>query len=208
MSWDNTSIEKLQNAVETFDRPGVDRICAGLVVHLRNNESPPSKEEASRVLKLLRRKRYLQHLQHMADAFVHNGVDRGPLSASGMHRRSWTRKCSPQGSLLAGPRTRCGGWAAASTRLAPTPSSSTRRFVSLKSAPPGVAPCPTARVLPPLKSEPPPRAFIVGHPSGRMLPMFSIQDDLMLDYDDTWVHYRAPTEPGSSGSPVSTENGS
>ena len=75
-------------------------------------------------------------------------------------------------------------------------------IVSLKSAPPGVSPCPTARELPPLDSSPPPRAFIVGHPSGRMLPMFSIQDNLMLDYDGTRVHYRAPTEPGSSGSPV------
>jgi V8-like Glu-specific endopeptidase len=75
-------------------------------------------------------------------------------------------------------------------------------IVRLKSAPAGVSPCPTARELPPLESSPPPRAFIVGHPSGRMLPMFSIQDNLMLDYDGTWVHYRAPTEPGSSGSPV------
>jgi V8-like Glu-specific endopeptidase len=75
-------------------------------------------------------------------------------------------------------------------------------IVSLKSAPPGVSPCPTARELPPLDSSPPPRAFIVGHPSGRMLPMFSIQDNLMLDHDGTRVHYRAPTEPGSSGSPV------
>jgi hypothetical protein len=75
-------------------------------------------------------------------------------------------------------------------------------IVSLKSAPPGVSPCPTARELPPLHSSPPPRAFIVGHPSGRMLPVFSIQDNLMLDYDGTRVHYRAPTEPGSSGSPV------
>ena len=75
-------------------------------------------------------------------------------------------------------------------------------IVSLKSAPAGVAPCPTAPGLPPMDSEPPPRAFIVGHPSGRIQPMFSIQDNLMLDHDDTWVHYRAPTEPGSSGSPV------
>jgi V8-like Glu-specific endopeptidase len=75
-------------------------------------------------------------------------------------------------------------------------------IVSLKSAPAGVAPCPTAPGLPPMDSAPPPRAFIVGHPSGRIQPMFSIQDNLMLDHDDTWVHYRAPTEPGSSGSPV------
>lgn len=32
--------------------------------------------------------------------------------------------------------------------------------------------------------------------------MFSIQDNLMLDFDEVNVHYRAPTEPGSSGSPV------
>ena len=75
-------------------------------------------------------------------------------------------------------------------------------IVSLKSTPPGVAPCPTASGLPPINSKPPPRAFIVGHPSGRIQPMFSIQDNLMLDHNDTWVHYRAPTEPGSSGSPV------
>jgi V8-like Glu-specific endopeptidase len=74
--------------------------------------------------------------------------------------------------------------------------------VSLQSEPAGVTPCPTAGALPPLDSSPPPRAFIVGHPSGRVLPMFSIQDNLMLDYDGTRVHYRAPTEPGSSGSPV------
>ena len=75
-------------------------------------------------------------------------------------------------------------------------------IVSLESAPPGVTPCPTARELPPLHSSPSPRMFIVGHASGRSQPMFSMQDNLMLDYDDTRVHYRAPTEQGSSGSPI------
>jgi hypothetical protein len=75
-------------------------------------------------------------------------------------------------------------------------------IVSLETTPPGVTPCSTARRLPPLGMSPPPRAFIVGHPSGEVQPMFSIQDNLMLDYDATRVHYRAPTEPGSSGSPV------
>jgi V8-like Glu-specific endopeptidase len=75
-------------------------------------------------------------------------------------------------------------------------------ILSLKSVPAGVTPCPTARQLPPLDTVPPPRAYIVGHPAGRIQPMFSIQDNLMLDYDTARVHYRAPTEPGSSGSPV------
>jgi hypothetical protein len=31
---------------------------------------------------------------------------------------------------------------------------------------------------------------------------FSLQDNLLLDWDQRRVHYRTPTEPGSSGSPV------
>lgn len=45
------------------------------------------------------------------------------------------------------------------------------------------------------------RALIIGHPGGRDL-RFSIGDNVILDSDDRVVHYRAPTEPGSSGSPV------
>jgi hypothetical protein len=75
-------------------------------------------------------------------------------------------------------------------------------ILRLQTIPPGVRACPIAGRLPPLDASPPPRAYIVGHPSGRIWPMFSIQDNLMLDYDDIRVHYRAPTEPGSSGSPV------
>jgi V8-like Glu-specific endopeptidase len=72
----------------------------------------------------------------------------------------------------------------------------------LQTIPRNVTPCPVASKPPPLDSTPPPRAFIVGHPRGGLQPMFSIQDNLMLDYDEVKVHYRAPTEPGSSGSPV------
>jgi V8-like Glu-specific endopeptidase len=490
VSWNDTSIEKLQTAVETFDRPAVDRICTELVVQLRNSESPPSEGEARRVLRLLRRKRYFQHLQRVADAFVHNGLDRpfvrlgyaqalldqemltaglsilGSLiettddaedlaearglvgrankqlyvltgTSAGQRRRAYLQEAidayhevyqdEPEARLWHGINTvallkraasdgvdvpafpdpaetsgliareilnvigampKPETWDRATAleacvalgrtedalrwldRYVDAPGTDafelgstlrqlievwrlrgdqepgagllpllrakllereggeitvrpsdlgrgaldemtedrrlekvfgTERFqslgwfkdalercravariedqyeegigtgflvegtalhasfppivlmtnahvipdaisqedafitfralgdasdpkdrrhqvqdvlwtspreeldatiVSLKSAPPGVAPCPTARVLPPLKSEPPPRAFIVGHPSGRVLPMFSVQDNLMLDYDDTRVHYRAPTEPGSSGSPV------
>ena len=31
---------------------------------------------------------------------------------------------------------------------------------------------------------------------------FSLQDNLLLDWDERKLHYRTPTEPGSSGSPV------
>jgi hypothetical protein len=45
------------------------------------------------------------------------------------------------------------------------------------------------------------RVYIIGHPGGGSLS-YSIQDNLLLDYDESRLHYRTPTEGGSSGSPV------
>lgn len=45
------------------------------------------------------------------------------------------------------------------------------------------------------------RVYIIGHPGGGVLS-FSMQDNLLLDHDGRLLHYRAPTEGGSSGSPV------
>lgn len=56
------------------------------------------------------------------------------------------------------------------------------------------------------------RVYVIGHPMGREVS-FSFEDNLVLDYErpPTWVagsgrpcriHYRAPTEKGSSGSPI------
>ena len=44
---------------------------------------------------------------------------------------------------------------------------------------------------------------VLGHPGGGTLS-FSIADNELLDYEDTGfkLHYRTPTEGGSSGSPV------
>lgn len=58
---------------------------------------------------------------------------------------------------------------------------------------------PLAPSLPRMDSQP--RAYIVGHPQGGGLS-FSLQDNLLLDWDEHKVHYRTPSEPGSSGSPV------
>lgn len=63
----------------------------------------------------------------------------------------------------------------------------------------GVDPYPIASRLPPLGG--PGRVYVVGHPLGGGLS-FSLQDNLLLDWDERRVHYRTPTEPGSSGSPV------
>src|SRR5690606_23968392 len=50
-------------------------------------------------------------------------------------------------------------------------------------------------------SQPPARVYIIGHPAGRDLEL-SLHDNVMLGCDGQRLHYRAPTEGGSSGSPV------
>ena len=75
-------------------------------------------------------------------------------------------------------------------------------ILELDDIPRSVVPIPLAPRMPDLAADEPPRAYLIGHPSGATQPQFTIQDNLVLDYDDLRVHYRSPTEPGSSGSPV------
>jgi len=74
-------------------------------------------------------------------------------------------------------------------------------ILQLADYPPDVIPIPLASALPakPLHHR---RAYVIGHPHGLTQPQFSLQDNVLLDYDERVVHYRSPTEPGSSGSPV------
>jgi hypothetical protein len=50
-------------------------------------------------------------------------------------------------------------------------------------------------------AEPPPRMFIIGHPGGRDIE-FSLQDNRLIACNAQKLHYRTPTEVGSSGSPI------
>jgi hypothetical protein len=50
-------------------------------------------------------------------------------------------------------------------------------------------------------ADPPPRMYIIGHPRGRDLEL-SLQDNYLIALNEKFVHYRTPTEPGNSGSPV------
>ena len=74
--------------------------------------------------------------------------------------------------------------------------------LELADQPPGLEPYPVADTLPTVNSGQ--RLYVIGHPRGGGL-MFSMQDNRLIDYGaptDFRVHYRTPTEPGSSGSPV------
>lgn len=74
----------------------------------------------------------------------------------------------------------------------------------------GIAPLPIAAALPVLEENA--CVYVIGHPGGRDLS-FSFQDNELLDHEGPpsgqpqipgvcRLHYRAPTEGGSSGSPV------
>ena len=45
------------------------------------------------------------------------------------------------------------------------------------------------------------RIYVIGHPRGGSLS-FSLNDNLLLDHEAPRIHYRSPTEGGSSGSPL------
>jgi hypothetical protein len=56
--------------------------------------------------------------------------------------------------------------------------------------------------LPTVNSSPPQKIYVIGHPNGGTLQI-SFQDNMLLDHDKiSKIHYRTPTEGGSSGSPV------
>ncbi len=72
-------------------------------------------------------------------------------------------------------------------------------LLRLKRMPEGLIPFPIAPRLPLADGDQ--RVYVVGHPRGGSLS-FSIQDNQLLDHEAPRIHYRAPTEGGSSGSPV------
>lgn len=55
--------------------------------------------------------------------------------------------------------------------------------------------------VPPTMDEPDPYVFVIGHPGGRELE-YSIRGNQLLDVSTSRLQYRAPTDHGSSGSPV------
>jgi len=58
---------------------------------------------------------------------------------------------------------------------------------------------PIARSMP--KNNPESQIYVIGHPNGGTLA-FSLQDNELINYDNSHIWYRTPTEGGSSGSPI------
>jgi tetratricopeptide (TPR) repeat protein len=74
-------------------------------------------------------------------------------------------------------------------------------FVSLERVPAGARPCPLAPDPEPFKRDSTQRVYVIGHPRGGDLSI-SLHDSSWLDQDGHRLHYRTPTDIGSSGSPV------
>ena len=64
---------------------------------------------------------------------------------------------------------------------------------------------PIAAAQPDRDCTPKPRVFVIGHPGGGTLAI-SLYDNHFVDCNDTVIHYRSPTQGGSSGSPVFDNN--
>jgi hypothetical protein len=77
-------------------------------------------------------------------------------------------------------------------------------FVTLTGLRPGSELCPLVPAADPFQPGKQQRVYVIGYPLGGGLS-FSLQDSVWLDTDDSRLHYRTPTEPGSSGSPVFDE---
>jgi hypothetical protein len=74
------------------------------------------------------------------------------------------------------------------------------------SSPPECEPFPLSpREEPVFDPANPRRFFVIGHPAGRELSI-SLQDNVQVGWKLPMLHYRTPTLPGSSGSPVFDDN--
>jgi Trypsin-like peptidase domain/Tetratricopeptide Repeats-Sensor len=89
--------------------------------------------------------------------------------------------------------------------LSPTLDKLDATIVALKTLPASVSGLKAAANIPlPSATS---KAFVVGHPASGAL-QFSLHDSVLLDVcdDERLMHYRTPTDPGSSGSPVFNAN--
>jgi S1-C subfamily serine protease len=77
-------------------------------------------------------------------------------------------------------------------------------FVTLDRLSEGSELCPLVPAADPFQPGKQQRVYVIGYPLGGGLS-FSLQDSIWLDTSDSRLHYRTPTEPGSSGSPVFDE---
>jgi tetratricopeptide (TPR) repeat protein len=93
--WEKDSLEKLGDAVSTYDKEGVDRHCGELIRWVEASEEPFPEKQAKQVLTLLRRKRFFVAMRKVADAFLQAG------QTSGQIRRQYAQALIESGDFSA-----------------------------------------------------------------------------------------------------------
>jgi hypothetical protein len=88
-------IERLKQAVETFDRRSAEDLCQELVESLNHVSEPFPEKQAKTILGLLRRKRHFDLMQQAADAFIQSGQDALQI------RRQYAQALLDQGNITA-----------------------------------------------------------------------------------------------------------
>jgi len=82
-----------------------------------------------------------------------------------------------------------------------SPSDLDATFISLDGIENSAELCPLTPAPEPFDVSKKPRVYVIGYPLGGSLSI-SLQDSYWIDIAGPFLHYRTPTEPGSSGSPV------
>ena len=96
MAWDAQHFgHEFAAAIDRFDRPETQRLCSALIAHLRSSVEPYEEATAKTILGHLRRKRYFDLLQQVADAFLQTG------QAAPRIRRQYAQALLEQGGLSA-----------------------------------------------------------------------------------------------------------
>lgn len=85
------------------------------------------------------------------------------------------------------------------------PSELDASLLEIEDIPAGAETAPLSTEIPSFDKWPEKRVNILGHPKGLNLRV-SLQDNNLVSVDDRYLHYRTPTDPGSSGSPIFNQN--
>jgi hypothetical protein len=85
------------------------------------------------------------------------------------------------------------------------PSALDASLLEIAELPPGAEKAPLAKEIPGLENWKEKRVNILGHPQGLSLRV-SLQDNQLVSVGDRYLHYKTPTDPGSSGSPIFNQN--
>ncbi|HXU80095.1 MAG TPA: trypsin-like peptidase domain-containing protein [Polyangia bacterium] len=75
--WDSASLDRLKDAVSTYDGKSVRRLCDELIDFISSSESLFPVKPAKEILNLLRRKRFFEPLKLVADALMQSGQQAG-----------------------------------------------------------------------------------------------------------------------------------